>query len=145
MTTAPNPFTQRERITDPQRFVGRWQELSIIFERLETRRPVLIAGPPGIGKSSLLTHIAQSAAITMERPDMESLYVDLSVLPNASACYRLIVGALGSQGDTPAAFELALVEYSGPVLLCLDRAERAIAAGWGRGIVGSISADRSTW
>ena len=51
---AINPFIERGRITDPGRFAGRWSELSLIFERLEASRPVLISGPPGIGKSSLL-------------------------------------------------------------------------------------------
>lgn len=126
-----NPFTERGRITDPQRFAGRWRELALVFERLEVRRPVLIAGPPGIGKSSLLTHIAQAAGATLEQPDLESLYVDLAVLPDAPTFYQLVVTALHGMGDTAAALEVALLEAEGPVLLCLDGAEVAIAAGWG--------------
>ena len=139
MTTPPSPFTERGRITDPQRFVGRWRELSIIFEKLEARRPVLIAGPAGVGKSSLLTHIAQSAATNLERFDLESLFVDLAALPDAAAFYRLVVEALGDKGDTSAALEVALIQHEGPVLLCLDNAQSAIAAGWGEGLLGALA------
>jgi hypothetical protein len=130
-----NPFTQRSRITDPARFAGRWRELSQISERLEQRRPVLLAGGGGVGKSSLLTHVAQSAGVVLERPDLESLFVDLAVLPNAAACYQLLVSALGSRGDSPAALELALIEADGPVLICLDNADAALAAGWGEDLL----------
>ena len=37
---AENPFTERGRITDPSRFAGRWSELSLLFERLESSRPL---------------------------------------------------------------------------------------------------------
>jgi hypothetical protein len=139
MSLPPSPFTERGRITDPRRFIGRWRELSIIFEKLEARRPVLIAGPVGVGKSSLLTHIAQSAATNLERFDLESLFVDLAALPDAASCYRLVVEALGDRGDTPAALEVALIQHEGPVLLCLDNVEGAIAAGWGDALLGSLA------
>jgi hypothetical protein len=130
-----NPFTQRSRITDPTRFAGRWRELSQIFERLEQRRPVMVSGSPGVGKSSLLTHTAQSASAVLERPDLESLFADLAVLPDANACYKLLVKALGGFGETPAALELALIEAEGPVLICFDNADVAIAAGWGEDLL----------
>jgi hypothetical protein len=126
-----NPFTQRSRITEPTRFAGRWRELSQIYERLEQRRPVMLAGAAGVGKSSLLTHTAQSASAVLERPDLESLFVDMAVVPDGATCYRLLVEALGGIGDTPAALELALIEAEGPVLACFDNAQQAIAAGWG--------------
>ncbi len=130
-----NPFTQRSRITDPARFAGRWRELSQICERLEQRRPVLIAGASGVGKSSLLTHVAQSAGVVLERPDLDALFVDLEMLPSAAACYQLLVSALGSRGDSAAALELALIEADGPVLICLDNADDALTAGWGEDLL----------
>lgn len=139
ITTRKNPFTERGRITDPQRFIGRWRELSIVFDRLADNRPVLISGPPGIGKSSLLTHVAQSGAVNLEDPTLRAFYADLSVLPGAESCYELIVRALGSRGQTPAALEVALLETDGPVLLCLDGAEEAIAAGWGERLLESLA------
>lgn len=141
-----NPFTERGRIIRPERFIGRWRELSLIFERLETRRPILITGVAGIGKSSLLTHIAQAASATLELPTLESLYIDLAQLDSAAAMYRLISEALGSAGDNAAALELALIERGDPVLLALDGAETAIAAGWGELVLEALAriARRST-
>lgn len=134
-----NPFTERGRITAPARFAGRWSELSLIFERIENARPVLLAGPPGIGKSSLLTHVMQSAALNLDRPELRSYYLDLRVTPDAATVYRLVVSALGQRGDTLAALEVALLDTSGAVLLCLDNAQVAIAAGWGEGLLEALA------
>lgn len=134
-----NPFTERDRIIDPQHFIGRWRELSVIFDRLAVNSPVLIAGPTKIGKSSLLTHITQSGGVNLENPELRSFYVDLSVLPDAAACYELIVRALGSTGNTPAALEVALIEADYPVLLCLDNVETAMATGWGERMLETLA------
>jgi len=92
-----------------------------------------------VGKSSLLTHIAQAAATTLEQPTLESLYVDLALLDGAAALYRLVCQALGSAGDSTAALELALVERGDPVLLVLDNGQTAIAAGWGEGALEALA------
>ncbi|NOK63468.1 MAG: ATP-binding protein [Chloroflexi bacterium AL-N1] len=126
-----NPFTERGRITDPHKFTGRWGELSLLFERLEGRRPVLITGSPGIGKSSLLTHVSQSASATLELPDLQSFYLNLQVATNATEVYGVVVQALRQKGDTPAGLDVALITAGLPVLLCLDDAQTALAAGWG--------------
>ena len=126
-----NPFAERGRITDPARFAGRWGELSLIFERLGAGRPVLIAGSPGIGKSSLLTHVVQSAAANLELPDLRAYYLDMMGAESAAEVYRTVAGALGQPGDTLAALDLGLVAASHPVLLALDNVDGALAAGWG--------------
>ncbi|HEX5688747.1 MAG TPA: ATP-binding protein, partial [Roseiflexaceae bacterium] len=138
MNTA-NPFTERGRITDPERFAGRWAELSLIFERLEAGRPVLVAGSPGIGKSSLLTHITQSAAVNLELPELRAYYLNVSGATEAADVYRTVIEALGERGDTPAALEVALVSAGDPLLLCLDNAQVAIAAGWGAALLESLA------
>lgn len=126
-----NPFTERGRITNPARFVGRWSELSLLFERLEANRPVLIRGVAGIGKSSLLTHVSQSAATNLDDDELRSYYMDAAEAPGADAVYRAVIGALGSRGDTLAALQVALIEADLPVLLCIDNIHGAVAAGWG--------------
>lgn len=125
-----NPFVERGRITDPRHFTARWRELAQAFQHIEARRPVLLSGAAGIGKSSLLTHLQQSAAAVLEQPALVAFYLDLAVLPDAETFYRLVIEALGGIGSGSAGLELALIEAEGPVLLCLDNAEAAIAAGW---------------
>jgi len=134
-----NPFTERGRITEPSRFTGRWRELSLVFDRLEKYLPVLIAGPPGIGKSSLLTHVVQSAAVNLDDPGLRAFYVDLSVLPDAAATYELIIRALSSRGNSHTALEIALLEADQPLLLCLDNTGVAIEAGWGEHLLESLA------
>jgi hypothetical protein len=134
-----NPFTERGRIIDPTRFAGRWSELSLIFERLEAGRPVLLAGPPGIGKSSLLTHVVQSAAVNLELPEMHAYYLNLRGAERAADVYRVVVEALKLRGDTLAALEVALLAAADPVLLCLDDAQTAIAEGWGEELLEALA------
>jgi energy-coupling factor transporter ATP-binding protein EcfA2 len=126
-----NPFSERGRITDPARFVGRWRELGAACEQLERRRPLLLYGPSGSGRSSLLTHLAQAAGAVLEIPNLNAFYLDLSLLPDATTTYGLIVRALGGNEPTIAVLEQRLAASGRPVLICLDGVESAIAAGWG--------------
>ena len=134
-----NPFTERGRITDPSRFAGRWSELSLLFERLESGRPVLIAGSPGIGKSSLLTHVTQAAATNLEIPELRAFYLDLRGAESAAEIYRTVATALRHPGDTLAVLELALLEADAPVLLCLDNAQGPLAEGWGEALLEALA------
>ncbi len=126
-----NPFTERGRITKPEQFVGRWREISLIFECIDARRPVLISGVAGIGKSSLLTHIVQSAAVNLEQPDLRAFYLDLEQAESANQIYSTLIQGLRSQGDTPTALELALATIGVPVVICLDNAQSILATEWG--------------
>ncbi len=135
-----NPFTPRGRIVDPTNFIGRWGELSVIFDQLAAGQPVIVSGMPAVGKSSLLTHIAQSAAINLERPDLRGYYLDMAVLPNAATCYKLMTRALGGSGDSPAALEVALLATSDPAVFCFDNAGAAIEAGWGGDLLERVGA-----
>lgn len=130
-----NPFAERGRITDPGKFVGRWRELGAACEQLERRRPLLLYGPSGSGRSSLLTHLAQAAGAVLEIPNLNAFYLDLSLLPDAATTYGLIVRALGGSEPTIAALEQRLAASGRPVLICLDGVEAAIAAGWGEDLL----------
>jgi len=129
--TIHNPFTERSRIVEASRFAGRWRELSIIFDAIESRRPVLVTGPPGIGKSSLLTHIVASAAVNLEEPSLATFYLALHEQATPDDVYHTVLQALSEPGTTAAALEVALLQLDIPVLLCLDDVHRAFAAGWG--------------
>lgn len=103
----------------------------MVFDGLERRRPVMLTGAPGSGKSSLLTHVAQSAAAVLELPDLAAFYLDMSVLPDAATAYRLVIRELGGRGDGVAELETWLTRFGRTTLLCLDEADAAIEAGWG--------------
>ena len=126
-----NPFTERSRITKPERFVGRWRELSLIFDRIDSRRPVLINGVAGIGKSSLLTHIVQSAAVNLEQPELRAFYLDLAKAESATQVYATLTQGLGTRGEDSAALEFALATFGAPVVICLDNAQQSLEQGWG--------------
>ncbi len=134
-----NPFIQRTRITDASRFAGRWRELSLIFDAIEAHRPVMVTGPPGIGKSSLLTHITASAAVQLEEPLLPSFYLALHEAATPEDVYETVLQALGIPGATSAALEVALLEMETPVLLCLDDAHRALEAGWGDTLLNTLA------
>ncbi|HMO59454.1 MAG TPA: ATP-binding protein [Roseiflexaceae bacterium] len=134
-----NPFTERGRITRVERFIGRWAELSLIFGALENRRPVLLCGTPGIGKSSLLTHIVAAAAANFEEPELRSYYLRLDGQGNAADVYRAVINALGAQGETTAALEIAMLETRHRVVLCLDDVDTALTAGWGAELLESLA------
>lgn len=134
-----NPFVQRARITDATRFAGRWRELSLIFDAIEARRPVMVTGPASIGKSSLLTHITASAAVHLEEPLLPSFYLALHESATPEDVYHTVLQALGVPGSTPAALEVALLEQETPVLLCLDDAHRALRAGWGEVLLETLA------
>jgi hypothetical protein len=134
-----NPFTERGRISNPAKFTGRWREVSLIFDQIDRRRPVLIGGGPGIGRSSLITHIAQSAGAVLEIPDLIALSLDLAVLDDAATAYRLIAREFGVRGDTIADVETGLKRTPHPVLIALDNAQAAIAAGWGEALLENLA------
>jgi hypothetical protein len=126
-----NPFIERGRITNPERFIGRWGELSLLFDRMDARQPVLIHGVPGIGKSSLITHVVQSAAINLERPELRAFYLDLRGATSMEQVYATLISALGDRGETNAAFEVALATFDAPVLICFDNAQAILTTDWG--------------
>lgn len=126
-----NPFIERGRIRTVEHFVGRWRELSLLFDMLEAGRPVFVLGPPGIGKSSLLTHVTHSAAVTLEIPTLRAFYLDLQLAESSNQVYRTLVEGLGDRGDTAAALEVALVANPEPVIFCLDNAQGMLKTEWG--------------
>lgn len=125
-----NPFIERGRITDSRHFAARWGELSLLFGGLETRTPVFVVGSPAIGKSSLLTHVVQSAAINLERFDLRAFSLDLAVAQSDADVYRVLIEALGRKGTTSRVLHDALAASDGRTLLCLDNADAVLAQEW---------------
>jgi hypothetical protein len=68
----------RGTITDPECFFGRTVEIETILERLASLQSTAIIGERCIGKSSLLTYLAQTGAARMAEPNTCFAYLDLS-------------------------------------------------------------------
>jgi hypothetical protein len=133
-----NPFTERGRIVNPERFVGRWNVLSLLFDRIEAGRAVLITGAAGIGKSSLLTHVVQSAAVNFEMPTLHAFYLDLVGAQSAAQIYQTLTEGLNERGDTQAALEVALATAGAPTLVCLDNAQHIASHEWGQHLLEAL-------
>jgi tRNA A-37 threonylcarbamoyl transferase component Bud32 len=81
-----NPFFSRQRITDPACFYGRFQEEEALYSAIVTHQCRSVVGERKLGKSSLLTAIAQ--ADRMERYGLDperTLFVYLDLEGMASA------------------------------------------------------------
>jgi serine/threonine-protein kinase len=81
-----NPFYSRQRITDPDCFYGRHQELESLYSTVITHQCRSIVGERKLGKSSLLTAVAQPTV--MERYGLDPtrtlfLYLDLEGMASA--------------------------------------------------------------
>jgi AAA+ ATPase superfamily predicted ATPase len=81
-----NPFFSRQRITDPDGFYGRQREIEALYSAVLTHQCRSIVGERKLGKSSLLTAVAQPA--TMERYGLDPartlfLYLDLEGMASA--------------------------------------------------------------
>jgi hypothetical protein len=133
-----NPFTERGRIVNPERFVGRWNVLSLLFDRIEAGRAVLITGVSGIGKSSLLTHVVQSAAVNFEMPTLHAFYLDLTGAQSAAQIYQTLTEGLNERGNTQAALEVALALADAPTLVCLDNAHHITSHEWGQRLLEAL-------
>jgi tRNA A-37 threonylcarbamoyl transferase component Bud32 len=81
-----NPFFSRQRITDPACFHGREQEIEALYSAIITHQSRSIVGERKLGKSSLLTAIAQPAIMARYGLDPERLlflYLDLEGMASA--------------------------------------------------------------
>ena len=81
-----NPFFSRQRIVDPACFYGRQRELEALYSAIATHQCRSVVGERKLGKSSLLTALAQPA--TMERFGLYParilfLYLDLEGMTSA--------------------------------------------------------------
>ena len=81
-----NPFFSRQRITDPDCFHGRQREIEDLYSAVITHQSRSIVGERKLGKSSLLTAVAQPAL--MERYGLEAartlfIYIDLEGMSSA--------------------------------------------------------------
>ncbi|HYF63617.1 MAG TPA: ATP-binding protein, partial [Herpetosiphonaceae bacterium] len=117
-----------EPVRDPAHFVGREREVVQLSELLAAGRSCAVVGPPGSGKTSLLLHIGQAAAMVLDVPPLVA-YLDLAGVRTAADFYAPILRALKQPGDDELALGQAFAAGSTPILLLLDNLDRA-GAGW---------------
>lgn len=81
-----NPFFSRQRITDPALFHGRQRELEALYSAIATHQSRSLVGERKLGKSSLLSVLAQPATAERFGLDPERLvflYLDLEGMASA--------------------------------------------------------------
>lgn len=86
MSQTRTPFFNRQRITDPAYFFGRRRELERLYSAIATRQCLSVVGERKLGKSSLLTHLADPAALRAFGFDPDHyvfVYLDLESLASA--------------------------------------------------------------
>jgi tRNA A-37 threonylcarbamoyl transferase component Bud32 len=80
-----NPFFNRQRITDPAYFYGRARELEALYSAVATRQCRSLVGERKLGKSSLLTHLANPPTLRAHGLDPAQyvfIYTDLEGMAN---------------------------------------------------------------
>lgn len=86
MSQTRSPFFNRHRITDPTYFFGRQRELERLYSAIATHQCVSVVGERKLGKSSLLTHLMDPAALRAFEFDPAQflfIYFDLESLASA--------------------------------------------------------------
>lgn len=117
-------YFSTQPIRDAQQFIGREREIVQINELLAAGKSCAVIGIDGSGKTSLLNHLAQTAAMVLDDPPLV-VYVDLATVRHVSDLYRPILMRLRATGDEEFALDQALQEATTPVLLLLDNLDRA--------------------
>lgn len=80
-----NPFFNRHRITDPAYFFGREREIEALYSAIATRQCRSIVGERKMGKSSLLSHLADPNSLRQHGFDPDKyvfVYIDLEGMAN---------------------------------------------------------------
>lgn len=108
----PNPFYNRQRITDPAFFFGRKSEVDTLYSAIVTRQCRSLVGERKMGKSSLLTYICHPE--TMRRYEIDPVhqmifYFDLEGMGSAGPedFWIEVLEAISArlpEGDLQAAF-----------------------------------------
>lgn len=121
---------------EPNRFLGRFEELAELAELLERARLVTLTGAPGVGKTRLADELA-------ERRRQATWRVDLAPISDPAVVPRALASTLSLQeipGQGLMATVIAFLHRQRG-LLVLDNCEHLISAS--RELVTSLLADRS--
>ncbi len=129
-----------EPIRDPAQFVGREREVVQLSELLAAGRSSVVVGPDGSGKTSLLNHISQAAALVLDTPPT-IIHLDLTGARTTADFYAPILRALGQSGEDELALgQILAAADTPPILLLLDELHRA-----GAGFTGLVRSALRGW
>ncbi|HMQ53091.1 MAG TPA: TIR domain-containing protein [Anaerolineae bacterium] len=118
----PNPFGDRGRITNPDRFFGRQELLSQIFEGLSQGTNLSLVGESQIGKSSTLSMICHLAPEYLGIPVGNIAYISLEWVDDEDDFYEALCDGLNI--ELARGFKLTRSMRGGHYLVCLDEIEK---------------------
>jgi hypothetical protein len=131
MAQTPNPFTNRDPVTNPEDFFGRKDEIATILSRLQSLQCVSIVGERRIGKSSLLYHLSQTGTERLDDERYRFAYCSLQDMhyQTLPGFCTTILKRLGMEGDAIAPTQSAaenLIAFTDLLEAASERDERLI-------------------
>jgi len=121
-SAAPNPFCDRGRITNPDRFFDRKELMRQIFEELNKGTNLSLVGDSQIGKSSILSMICHYGPDYLVTPPDKIAYLSLEWVDDEDDFYEALCDAL--EIETSRGFKLTRAFRDKNYLLCLDEMEK---------------------
>ena len=121
----PNPFGDKGRITNPERFFDREELLRQAFEELSKGVSLSLVGESQIGKSSILTQICAQADKQMQfNADFQPKFVYLSLqsVENEEEFYEALCDLL--EVETCRGYKLTRALRGKHYVVCLDEVEK---------------------
>ena len=121
-----NPFGDRGRIDDPERFFDREELLRKVFEGLRQGCSQSLVGEPQIGKSSILSAICFQGPTQL--PEHEFVWLDMQCIYDENDFFSALCQEL-SINTTCRGFELNRKLRGKRYVLCLDEIEKMTNSG----------------
>ena len=121
-TIATNPFGDRGRITNPEKFFGREFLLQEIFTELKKGGSISLVGESQVGKSSIISQICQQGIEKLSLAQDNFVYLDMQLIGSdeeffEELCYELNIEPSRRRRLTR---QLQGKQY----ILCLDQIEK---------------------
>lgn len=120
LINSQNPFLQRGVLDKLEEIYGRDRELRQVFEFLNSGTSVALVGCGGMGTSSLLRAIEQTAL--KELPHRKPVYLNMREILNLEDYYQTLAAEIGIAAETKFQFQRELKQQR--VLLLLDEVEQ---------------------
>lgn len=125
---APNPFGERGRITDPNRFFDREELFRQIFEELNKGVNISLVGESAVGKSSVLAMVCEQGPTAKTSQVFENLrglsfiYFSMEWIEDEDDFYEALCDELGIESCR--GYKLTRALKGKRYVLCLDEIEK---------------------